>query len=106
MGRPFWGAGALAVRSGEVSLPPAREVPPPPAKPCRSFGPCGGHSRSNVAFDSGDGDVLGPDVFLGSGHPDVQEVREKNLPPHLGLIESRDAAVEDGGLTWVIRSTA
>lgn len=35
--------------------------------------------------------VLGPDLFLGSGHPDVRE----NLPPLLGLIESRDA-----GRSW------
>ena len=35
--------------------------------------------------------VAGPDVFLGSGHPDVRE----NLPPLLGLIESRD-----GGRSW------
>jgi hypothetical protein len=31
--------------------------------------------------------VVGPDRFLGSGHPDGRE----NLPPFLGLIESRDA---------------
>jgi hypothetical protein len=35
--------------------------------------------------------VVGPDRFLGSGHPDGRE----QLPPFLGLIESRDA-----GLTW------
>jgi hypothetical protein len=35
--------------------------------------------------------VVGPDRFLGSGHPDGRE----NLPPFLGLIESRDA-----GRTW------
>jgi hypothetical protein len=39
--------------------------------------------------------VLGPDRFLGSGHPDVNEAIERNLPPHLGLIESSDA-----GKTW------
>ena len=32
--------------------------------------------------------VAGPDHFLGSGHPDLRE----DLPPHLGLIESLDAA--------------
>lgn len=32
--------------------------------------------------------VVGPGHFLGSGHPDLRE----NLPVHLGLIESRDAA--------------
>jgi hypothetical protein len=35
--------------------------------------------------------VVGPDRFLGSGHPDARE----DLPPYLGLIESRDA-----GRTW------
>jgi hypothetical protein len=39
--------------------------------------------------------VAGPNHFLGSGHPDVQESVQKNLPPHLGLIESRDS-----GRTW------
>ena len=39
--------------------------------------------------------VAGPDRFLGSGHPDLEEAREQNLPPHLGLIESTDA-----GVTW------
>ncbi|MFE6506336.1 F510_1955 family glycosylhydrolase [Nocardioides sp. NPDC057767] len=32
--------------------------------------------------------VTGPHTFLGSGHPDLNE----DLPPHLGLIESTDAA--------------
>ena len=35
--------------------------------------------------------VVGPDHFLGSGHPDGRE----QLPPFLGLLESRDA-----GATW------
>ncbi len=35
--------------------------------------------------------VIGPDRFLGSGHPDVRQ----DLPPFLGLIESRDA-----GRSW------
>jgi photosystem II stability/assembly factor-like uncharacterized protein len=35
--------------------------------------------------------VVGPDRFLGSGHPDLRE----DLPTFLGLIESRDA-----GKTW------
>jgi hypothetical protein len=39
--------------------------------------------------------VVGPRHFLGSGHPDLNEAREKGLPPHLGLIESNDA-----GKTW------
>jgi len=33
--------------------------------------------------------VAGPDRFLGSGHPDFQ--KDPDLPPLLGLIESRDA---------------
>ena len=36
--------------------------------------------------------IVGPNRFLGSGHPDL---REKSLPPRLGLIESTDA-----GMTW------
>jgi hypothetical protein len=39
--------------------------------------------------------IVGPNRFLGSGHPDVNEAREKGLPPLLGLIES-----DDGGRTW------
>lgn len=39
--------------------------------------------------------VAGRNHFLGSGHPDVGEAIEKDLPPLLGLIESRDA-----GRTW------
>jgi hypothetical protein len=39
--------------------------------------------------------IVGPNRFLGSGHPDVNEAREKGLPPLLGLIESDDA-----GKTW------
>jgi photosystem II stability/assembly factor-like uncharacterized protein len=35
--------------------------------------------------------VVGPDHFLGSGHPDVRD----DLPSHLGLVESKD-----GGRTW------
>jgi photosystem II stability/assembly factor-like uncharacterized protein len=31
--------------------------------------------------------IVGPDRFLGSGHPDLRQ----DLPPHLGLIESTDA---------------
>ena len=39
--------------------------------------------------------VAAPNYFLGSGHPDLDEAQERGLPPHLGLIESRDA-----GKTW------
>jgi hypothetical protein len=34
--------------------------------------------------------IVGPNRFLGSGHPDINEAQEKNLPPLLGLIESTD----------------
>jgi hypothetical protein len=39
--------------------------------------------------------VAGPNRFLGSGHPDVEEADDKGLPSLLGLIESTDA-----GRTW------
>jgi len=39
--------------------------------------------------------IVGPDQFLGSGHPDIREAKAKGLPPLLGLIESKDA-----GQTW------
>ena len=42
--------------------------------------------------------VAGPDRFLGSGHPDVNELRS-GRPPLLGLIESTDA-----GKSWEARS--
>lgn len=42
--------------------------------------------------------VVGPDRFLGSGHPDVAGMRA-GQPGRLGLIESTDA-----GATWTIRS--
>lgn len=34
--------------------------------------------------------IVGPNRFLGSGHPDAREAQQKNLPAHLGLIESTD----------------
>ncbi len=39
--------------------------------------------------------IVGPNRFIGSGHPDLNEAQEKGLPPLLGLIESTDA-----GSTW------
>jgi hypothetical protein len=39
--------------------------------------------------------IVGPNRFLGSGHPDPETMGEQNLPPNLGLIESTD-----GGRTW------
>lgn len=46
----------------------------------------GGRYQDTMGFA-----VVGPDHFLGSGHPDLRE----KLPPFLGLIESRDA-----GRSW------
>ena len=34
--------------------------------------------------------IVGPNRFLGSGHPDLREAQEKGLPSLLGLIESTD----------------
>jgi hypothetical protein len=39
--------------------------------------------------------IVGADRFLGSGHPDPRDIRDRRLPPLLGLIESTDA-----GDTW------
>jgi hypothetical protein len=39
--------------------------------------------------------IVGPNRFLGSGHPDLNEAREQELPPLLGLIESTDS-----GKSW------
>ena len=39
--------------------------------------------------------VIGPNRFLGSGHPDARDARKRNLPPLMGLIESSDA-----GKSW------
>ncbi|WP_219418044.1 F510_1955 family glycosylhydrolase [Pseudonocardia nigra] len=46
-----------------------------------------GRSQDTMGFT-----IVGPDHFLGSGHPDPSETDQ---PPHLGLIESTDA-----GNTW------
>ena len=46
----------------------------------------GDRSQDTMGFS-----VVGPDHFLGSGHPDLRD----DLPPLLGLIESRNA-----GATW------
>ncbi|MDQ5821298.1 MAG: hypothetical protein M3540_07660 [Actinomycetota bacterium] len=35
--------------------------------------------------------IVGPNRFLGSGHPDFRDLRDQKLPPLLGLIESTDA---------------
>lgn len=43
-----------------------------------------GRSQDTMGFT-----VVGPDHFLGSGHPDPSE---PDAPPHLGLVESTDAA--------------
>jgi hypothetical protein len=52
-----------------------------------------GRSQDTMGFT-----IAGPDHFLGSGHPDPSE---PGKPPHLGLIESTDAAQ-----TWHSRSLA
>jgi photosystem II stability/assembly factor-like uncharacterized protein len=39
--------------------------------------------------------ILGPDQFLGSGHPDYKDYQAGKAPPLLGLIKSTDA-----GKTW------
>lgn len=45
--------------------------------------------------------VIGPDRFLGSGHPDIrdEQLQVDGKPPLLGLVGSRDA-----GVTWQPRS--
>lgn len=53
----------------------------------------GGSFRDTMGFT-----VVGPDHFLGSGHPDVAGMRD-GQPGQLGLIESKD-----GGATWSDRS--
>jgi Sortilin, neurotensin receptor 3, len=50
----------------------------------------GGRYQDTMGFT-----IVGPNRFLGSGHPDISEAREKNLPSLLGLIESTDS-----GETW------
>ncbi len=58
-----------------------------------------GESRATRVGDSAQDTmgftVVGPNRFLGSGHPDPRDIGEDGLPPLLGLIESRDA-----GETW------
>ena len=44
------------------------------------------HQQDTMGFT-----IIGPDRFLGSGHPDQQQFRDEGLPPLLGLIESTDA---------------
>lgn len=55
----------------------------------------------NLVQDTMGFTVVGPDHFLGSGHPDIndQKLRKPGRPPLLGLIETTD-----GGRTW--RSTS
>lgn len=50
----------------------------------------GGYLHDFMGFS-----VVGPDHFIASGHPNSADA----LPPHLGLIESKDA-----GRTWTSRS--
>lgn len=44
------------------------------------------HQQDTMGFT-----IIGPNRFLGSGHPDQQQFRDEGLPPLLGLIESTDA---------------
>jgi hypothetical protein len=46
----------------------------------------GGRYQDTMGFT-----IVGPNRFLGSGHPDINEAREENLPSQLGLIESTDS---------------
>jgi hypothetical protein len=48
------------------------------------------HMQDTMGFT-----IIGPDRFLGSGHPDQRQYRDEGLPPLLGLIESTD-----GGESW------
>lgn len=50
----------------------------------------GGNFQDTMGFT-----IVGPDNFLGSGHPDYNSYQEGKLPPLLGLIQSDDA-----GRTW------
>ena len=43
--------------------------------------------------------IIGPDHFMGSGHPDVRDYTAGKLPGLLGLVESTDA-----GLKWTPKS--
>ncbi len=51
-----------------------------------------GRYQDTMAFT-----VVGPDAFLGSGHPDLEDkhLHREGKPPHLGLVSSDDA-----GETW------
>ena len=49
-----------------------------------------GPSQDTMGFT-----VAGPDHFLGSGHPDLRDLRSGKFQPLLGLVESTDA-----GRTW------
>ena len=50
----------------------------------------GGNFQDTMGFT-----IIGPNSFLGSGHPDFQSYSDGKLPPLLGLIRSADA-----GRTW------
>ena len=59
------------------------------------------HRVGNSYQDTMGFTVVGPDHFLGGGHPDLRDerLRRPGRPPLLGLIESTDA-----GITWNPRS--
>ncbi|TMR42229.1 F510_1955 family glycosylhydrolase [Actinomadura geliboluensis] len=45
--------------------------------------------------------IVGPRSFVASGHPAMDDMKKKGVPPHLGLIRSADA-----GQTWTTVSEA
>ncbi|MEU5991896.1 F510_1955 family glycosylhydrolase [Spirillospora sp. NPDC047418] len=45
--------------------------------------------------------IVGPRTFVASGHPAMDDMKKKDVPPHLGLIRSTDA-----GQTWTTVSEA
>jgi hypothetical protein len=77
---PADGALFIATHTGTYRVPPGEQ------EAARA-----GNSRQDTMGFS----VVGPNRFLGSGHPDPAAMQEQGLPPHLGLIESTDA-----GRTW------
>jgi hypothetical protein len=70
----------IATHTGTYRVPPGVDAP----------ARVGDSRQDTMGFT-----IVGPNRFLGSGHPDPQAMREDSLPPNLGLIESTD-----GGKTW------
>jgi hypothetical protein len=55
----------------------------------------GGRYQDTMGFT-----IVGPNRFLGSGHPDINEAQEQGLPGLLGLIESTDSGVGSRSRCW------